>query len=241
MKKFQPQGDRYWIERKYNDKKRDWSLKSKNWIKDYWDSETHPHREKIISEIKRLIPFESILEIGCNCGPNLSLIRDRFPYLKDHNLYGIDLNYLAIKQAQKLMPEVSFRVANVSHIPTENIFDIVLLDAVLMYVGPEEIDQAISEIDRITKKAVILVEWYDHSLKGVIKYFHWARNYEKIFKKLGYDVKKIKLTEKEWPSKNWQDIGYIFIAVRQSQILETNLESELAFKNIIRSSTLLNV
>ena len=239
---MKPEDKLYWINRPDNDSRRDWIYNSADWIEDYWASKSHPHRESLLQAIGSLHPFESVFEIGCNCGPNLSLIRERFTYLEDCNLYGIDVNYQAISAAKKRMPNVNFKVAMATHIPIDYMFDLVLADAVLMYLSPDEIKAAILEIDRITKKAVILVEWHDSkSIKGVIKDYHWARNYEKIFKKLGYNVKKIKLTEKEWPSKNWIKNGYIYIAVRQSLISKTNLESELVFKNIIRSSTLLNV
>lgn len=51
----------------------DWGKGSNDWIKGYWDSQDHPHRPFLIERISKFSP-NSILEIGCNCGPNLHLL-----------------------------------------------------------------------------------------------------------------------------------------------------------------------
>ena len=57
-----------------NERRRDdWGKGSNDWIKGYWDSRSHPHRMFLIDTISKYNP-SSILEIGCNCGPNLYLL-----------------------------------------------------------------------------------------------------------------------------------------------------------------------
>lgn len=206
---------KYWAERPLADSRRDWPLTEQTWVDDYWASKHHPHRKMIIEAIKRLQPFESLLEIGCNCGPNLALLKEEFPDIKE--TAGVDINPDAIEKAKTKVYATKFWVADftdMSFIPNKS-YDIVLADAVLIYSNPEEIEKVVSEINRIARKSVVLVEWFSRSLKGVLKDFHWCRNYQKILENFGFEVKKVKITENEWPNKNWAKHGYIFSGQRK--------------------------
>ena len=95
-------------------------------------------------------------------------------------------------------------------------FDIGLADASLMYISSDDIDVVMIELVRVTKKALLIIDRFDESEKGVIKNHIWTRNYPLILEKLGYKVEQIKLDEETWPgSINWQKFGYLFIATRK--------------------------
>lgn len=68
------------------------------WVMSYWDSSNHSHRSLLMEKISGY-SHGSILEIGCNCGPNLYLITKRFP---DIEAQGIDINPRAIEKGNKL-------------------------------------------------------------------------------------------------------------------------------------------
>lgn len=207
------QGAKYWIKRASDDTKRDWSYGGKDWIEDYWLSREHPHRQLIICEIEKLLPVENVLEVGCNCCPNLGLIYEKY---KDIKLYGIDVNKESIELGRKLLPEAHLQVASVCRIPFEiKSFDVVLLDAVLLYIDSLLIRKAMEEITRVCRGAIILVEWYDKSLLGRIKDFHWARNYVALLQEYGFIVERIPFTTETWNTKTWIKNGSIFIARRR--------------------------
>lgn len=207
----------YWKKRKLKDERRDWRNGGLSWVDEYVKSKEHPHRVLLTDSVGHCLPREydneTILEIGCNAGPNISLLRDKFPYLKDHNLFGLDINKDSIRAAKKLLPAVNWSVGSVIELPyKDKSMDIVLIDAVLMYISDTEIDKAIEEINRVCKRAIVICDWYDDSIKGIIKDYHWSRNYPVILQDLGFKVKIIQLTEKEWPSKNWTKNGCVFVA-----------------------------
>lgn len=204
----------YWVKRPRNDEEKDWHGDQEDWIEGYVKSIDHPHRKMITDALKKLIPFESILEVGSNCGPNLIVIKKEFPEV---NLAGIDLSADAINEGKKLLPEADLRVGSLVELPwQDHSFDVVLADAALMYVPPSDIDMAMAALDRVAKKAILIVERFDESEKGVIKNHLWTRNYPLILEKLGYTVDKEKITEETWPgSINWQKYGYLFIAVKK--------------------------
>lgn len=76
----------------------DWGKESNDWIKGYWDSQDYPHRQFLVEKISTCSPILSILEVGCNCGPNLVLLAKKFPNAK---IRGIDVNPVAVQKGNE--------------------------------------------------------------------------------------------------------------------------------------------
>lgn len=201
----------YWIDRPKGDTRRDWRNDAPDWVEEYVKSAQHPHRELILQALRDLSPVDSVLEIGCNAGPNLFRIQSIFP---NAQLAGIDVNADAIARAKEWLPNMQFEVASGTKIPFENkSFDVVLADAVLMYSNPEEFAQVLKEIDRVAKHGVVLMEW--NSDKDEIKDHHWARPYLQYLHEIGFKLVELKtLTREDWPSDIWVRNGVLFVCRR---------------------------
>ena len=211
--KKEVQDELYWVKRPRDDKIRDWLYSEPDWILDYWKSREHPHRQLILDALKK-VDWGYLLEIGCNCGPNLGLIRENYP---DKALAGIDANAEVIEEAKKHLDQaVDLRVGSITQLPwPDGYFDVVLVDAVLIYVDPKKIDRVLAEISRVARKAVILVERDDKSLKGKAVFGYWNRDYKTLLEGFGFIVEKTKLTQDQWPmSKGWQKFGYLYLGRR---------------------------
>lgn len=207
------EGADHWKKRKLDDKRKDWRNGGGNWIEEYVASKDHPHRELILEALKQFYPFAGILEVGCNAGPNLVRIAEVYP---ETQLAGVDVNADAVSYAREQVPSAMLSVGEASELPfMDSTFDIVIADAVLMYVSPEDIHQTLEEMDRVARRGIILVEWRDDNSHGKVVDGHWARNYGLLLGELGYDVEAIKLTEDQWPSENWTKNGWLYIAVRR--------------------------
>ncbi|MHA1400040.1 MAG: class I SAM-dependent methyltransferase [Candidatus Heimdallarchaeaceae archaeon] len=170
---------------------------------DYGLLESHPHRQTLLEELKKL-EFDSLLEIGCNYAPNLSLIKKEYPEVK---LAGIDINRDSILRAILRVKDAELIVGDVNNLPfKDKSFDVILSDGVLIYVSPEEIDKVKSEMLRVARKALVLVEFHSEGLneKGEASFDHWGRNYKELFKE--YEVELTKITN--WTERNWQTTGY---------------------------------
>ena len=206
---YTPQGYEFWRDRRIRDSHRDWNYGGKSWITDYVLSVEHPHRSLIIEALKTLEPYESLLEIGCSAGPNLLRIHGK-------KLAGIDANAKSIEAAKTILPDVDLRVGNMIELPwNDKSFDILLADASLMYISPEDIDKMMKEIDRVTKKGVVIIDRFNESLNGEVGGYVWARNYPRLLEIMGFKVTVKKITEELWPdSKNWQLYGVIVTAKR---------------------------
>lgn len=239
------QDEYYWKNRPLTDKQKDWNYGEENWLEGYSKSINHPHRKLIIDALQKLEPFDSLLEVGCNVGPNLYNIKTRFPNVK---LAGIDVNENAIITAQTSpsLSGIRFEIGSAYNIPyPDKSFDIVLSDAVLIYTNPDRIQHTMAELSRVACKGMILVEWYNpNSTLGTLMFGHWARNYQKILEEKNFEVKKIKIKKGTWKTKsgNWETIGYVFVASRPVlQISNTNYLLERIFQSGTGGKTTMTV
>ena len=215
---------RYWEMRRRDDPEKDWDYGEETWLDGYIKSVEHPHRKLIGDALVKFYPFGGILEIGCGVGANLIRLavytniigtdQELFPETK---LTGTDVNRDSLNIAKEMLPRAIFKIGNVTSLPFEDkSFDVVICDAVLIYVGPDEIEKALSEIDRVVRKYIIFVERFDESLEGKVRGYVWARNYTKLLENFGFKVEEQSITKEVWPtSKNWVKYGRLFIAVRQ--------------------------
>ena len=190
----------------------DWNYTSEDWIRGYEESVDHPHRKMILTALKALSPVKSVLELGCSVGPNLKAIHREFP---DVTLSGLEPNKDAVEQAKNYVPEAVVQEGDMRDLLPLNMFDVVLADASLMYITPEEIHDVMNRIAVTARRAVVIVERYSPSKLGEVCGGVWGRDYETLLKERGYSVTKTPITEELWPgSPNWAKYGFIFVAVR---------------------------
>lgn len=222
----QRQGEKEWARRhlhKSSAWKNNQHVGSDNeWVTSYWDSQDHSHRHLLLEKIAKYSP-SSVLEIGCNCGPNLHLIAKKFPGIE---IKGIDINPKAIELGRKLFAsdavsnvELSIGKADELEQFSDKSLDIVFTDAILIYIGRDKIRKVIQEMLRIARKAVILVEWHSfvaHNKKdtfGLGFYHHgcWERDYSALFRQFVPEkqVSISKITKDVWPDELWSKVGAI--------------------------------
>jgi hypothetical protein len=79
-----------------------------------------------------------------------------------------------------------------------------------MYIGPDKIKKVVSEMERIAKKAIILVEHHseEKSALGIYNKGSWLRDYKKLFQPYSSKIKLTKISPKVWGG-NWSEFGYI--------------------------------
>jgi ubiquinone/menaquinone biosynthesis C-methylase UbiE len=188
------------------------------WVKSYWDSRDHSHRPFLLEHISKFSPISSILEIGCNCGPNLYLLARKFP---EAQLVGIDINAAAVQKgnewfAQEGIKNVKLLVGKADELGRfeDKTFDIVFTDAVLIYIAPDKIKEVIKGMLRIASKAVILLEWHSfgHTSNPLgVHVGHWMRDYVALFKEFvpEENIHITKMPEELWPDKYWQKYGAV--------------------------------
>jgi len=183
--------------------------------KSYLDSVDHPHRKAILDIIStKYNRGFSLLEIGSNAGPNLIAIKSRFPFTR---LAGIDINKKAVREGKKEGLDIIWGKAD--KLPfKDNEFDIILADAVLMYIGPDKIAKVIQEMIRVAKNMIVIVDFHKQGsfvfsnmgfdTDNCIELGHWVRDYQILFETFGLEAEVRETTKEEWPGYSWEKLGH---------------------------------
>ena len=181
---------RNYVERMINDKIKCSKIATK-YEKDYWDGDRKfgyggykyipgrwtPVAEKIIKDYK-LKPGSHVLDLGCGKGFLLSEMLKIMPEL---NLTGLDISNYAIKNSQKDMKNKLFKrdIRNKLDFSDKH-FDLVISMGTLHNFKIFELEKIFSEINRVSKKAYLMVESY----RNVDELFNlqcWALTCESFF------------------------------------------------------------
>lgn len=194
------------------------------WVMSYWHSRNRSHRAFLLEKIAAFSPT-SILEIGCNCGPNLYLIAKRLP---NAEIRGIDINPRAIQKGNELFAQEGISNVRLSVGKADELgqfqdksFDVVFTSSLLMYIGPDKIKQLIKEMVRITRQALILMERHcfqpqrkDRNGLGVYRYGSWERDYVALFRQFVPQIHVTKIPEDVWPDDaRWKEVGAVIEVV----------------------------
>jgi SAM-dependent methyltransferase len=125
---------------------------------------------------------DSVLELGCNAGPNLEGLRR----LGFTDLAGVEINPAATAEMGRAFPELS-ALAKVHLGAAERVLpglppsshDVVFSMAVLIHVHPSN-HRVMAEMVRVSRKYVCVIE-----AENVTCGYVFARNYRRVFERLG--------------------------------------------------------
>ena len=147
-----------------------WKYRKIDWVEAYWTPE-HCHRGQLMEVLNKL-EFDSVLELGCGAGANLSKLKGKY-------IAGIDINADAIETAKRMLPQGNFKVGMVEELDyPDKVIDLILTDACLIYVPPEKIKDTVKEMLRVARKYIVMVEWNNN--KDIFD-GHWVYDYAKLF------------------------------------------------------------
>lgn len=179
-------------------------------------------RAVLIEQLVEAYPFTSLLELGCAFGKNFHILAPLFP---DVAMHGIDADAEIIPGANAYLQERGLknatlthgRMEDLSHIPDKS-YDVVYTCASLLYVPANSIEHVISEMLRIAKKRVLILEqhvenkYYKDQARGVFvqgqgsQQGFWLRDYMKLLSQF-VERERIVLTKIPnpiWPTEQWK-------------------------------------
>jgi len=105
---------------------------------------------------------KKICEVGTNVGNNLI----GFP--KTSDVTGVDLNEYALSINKEKHPEFKFDLASALDLPySDDSFDLVFTRGVLIHIDPTNIDKAIDELFRVSKKWIVNLEYFGEDSKSI--------------------------------------------------------------------------
>ncbi len=123
-----------------------------------------------------------VLEVGCNIGLQLGMLRE----LGFSNLYGIEIQHYAVKQAKSRIAGVRVVEASALEIPfPDQSFDLVFTSGVLIHIAPDDLRQVLHEIYRCSKTFIWGFEYHSLSpLEVPYRGQHdllWKMDYAQLF------------------------------------------------------------
>ena len=159
-----------------------------------WDEYTKENEESFQESLSNFIfnaslvlGAKKILEAGCNIGNNLR----SFPL--DLEVFGLDMNKKALEIAKSKLPSFNFKQGSLTKIPfDDNYFDLVFTRGVLIHIHPDNVNNTMRELLRVSKKWIFNLEYFGEDNK-MIKWKRgdemlWYRDVEKRWKDLGVKV-----------------------------------------------------
>ncbi len=179
---------------------------------------SRPHRAILLERLDGFGPWRSLLEVGCGRGVNLLLLAKRKP---DATLAGIDTSVAAIRAARAELAkrgiwQVDLKAGTATKLVgcADKSVDVVLADAVLMYIPPEDIVVVLSEMLRVVRMGVVAGVWnmdmpppgdpwrYDEGT--------WVYDYRRIIaESLGFNVNVEPYPVGAWDDVRWKRYGAI--------------------------------
>jgi len=143
--------------------------------------------------LRRVPKDSSILEVGCNVGNQLAMLRDQ----GYDDLSGIELCKAAVRSVRKNRPWIKVKRGNACRLPyADDSFDLVMTTWVLTHINPRKLHTAVREIIRVSKRFIWGCEPHRSGMKpkeSVPKrQYLWRANFKKLFMTLCPELKLVK-------------------------------------------------
>ena len=129
-------------------------MTKKAWVALGYDEGTWKHRKLLLETLKKHLPFDSLLDVGCAHGPDLALIHSAMPQIA---LSGFDITKEDVADGKTRIPLANLWVADIrEELPRtpDKSYDVVFTNGVMMYQDKP----LLKELLRIAKKTVFMSE-----------------------------------------------------------------------------------
>ena len=154
-----------------------------------------------------------MLEIGCAAGPNLRLLRKNLPKA---TLVGIDINKKCVSAGNYYFQSVNDLNSHLYAKSTDSInffpdnsFDICFTQGCLLLLPPNKIYQALSDIIKLSRKGMILQEFYkEGATAGFFDEGRWVYDYKYLINKISPKA-KIEMYKSSFEVGSWVNYGRI--------------------------------
>lgn len=139
------------------------------WTELYWNSYQRPYRVELRDAIAKAVHAPlSILEVGCNSGPNLRLWREQWPEVM---LHGCDLNSEAIRASQEYFSDDSkVKVWQANLLQGTNVpnVDVIVSCFSLAYMSPEGLEKLLDQCWNAARVALVILEPMTDSIQSQV-------------------------------------------------------------------------
>ena len=191
--------------------------KSVKEINQLYQQQTGVTKEEIFQKFfGQLDRTKNILELGCNVGLNLVMLRN----LGFQNLTGVELNEKAFRIAKEQNPKFTFYNDSIENfVPKGDNYDLVFTSGVLIHINPLALNDIIKKILNLTKEYIFGFEYYSDKLVEINYRGHsnvcWKQNFPRLLKQI-IPLKTIKEEKIFYTNQNLCDITYLLQTPQES-------------------------
>jgi len=151
-----------------------------------------------------------ILELGCNIGLNLSILKK----IGFKNLNGVEINEEAYEFAKQKNPDIDFTNSSIENFNTNKKFDVVYTAGVLIHINPQTIKSIIEKMMNLSQKYIFGFEYFADELIEIPYHGYrqvcWKQNFPKIFTDSYTDLISLKEKKFKYKNENNIDVSYLF-------------------------------
>lgn len=151
-----------------------------------------------------------VLEVGSNIGIQLLCLQK----MGFKNLYGLEPHEYAVELSKKRTKDINIIKGNIFDIPfKDNYFDIVFTSGVLIHINPLDINKALREIYRCTRRYIWGFEYYADEYTKIIyrglRDLLWKANFPKLYLELFDDLKLVRDKKLKYLNNDNVDIMFL--------------------------------
>lgn len=152
----------------------------------------------------------NILEIGSNVGAQLLVLQE----MGFQKLYGIEIQFEAIKFSRSISEKIYIIQGLASNIPfKDSFFDLVFTSGVLIHIPPRDICHVISEVYRCSSRYIWGFEYFAEEYTEIEyrgeKNLLWKANFAQMYLNLFQNIRLIK--EKKFPYIGNNNVDQMFL------------------------------
>jgi len=167
-------------------------------------------REQMNKEILSDLHFDKILEVGTNVGNQLLVLQ----HMGYKNLWGIEVSDYAFQEAKKKTLNMNLVKASAFDIPfKDKYFDLVFTSGVLIHISPDDINKALDEIYRVSRKYIWGFEYHSEEYDEVNyrgnKELLWKTDYASLFLKRFPNLELVKT--KRYPYIEGKNVDCMYL------------------------------
>ena len=114
----------------------------------------------IITRLVDMRNLISVLELGCNIGRNLGVLRKLFPKI---SLNAVELNAQALDVADANYKLDSKFAGSILEFQTDEFFDLVFTSGVLIHIHPDNLLITMKKMFDFSRRYIIMVEYFNRT------------------------------------------------------------------------------
>lgn len=146
--------------------------------------------ERSLYHLKKIDPWESMIELGCGTGHCLKLFLEEFP---EKLISGMDISSTMLYQAKDYCGHIpALYLHDIRDLPghfIEGAFDLAFTNVTLIHIPHEDINKSIQSILRIAKAGFFVETTVESGgtkpFAGEKHQFYFAHDYPQLFEELG--------------------------------------------------------